>query len=69
MKKIAYVLCVLFGVAIFSTSCQKCVTCTYDISGTEYTSGEICGTSSEIDDVIEQWENTATTAGVTASCN
>ncbi len=68
MKKTAKLSLVVLGIAFFAASCKKCVTCSYEVNGQEFTSGEICGKKSEIDDVKTTWENAGTAVGVETTC-
>ncbi len=69
MKKV-----LLFGVAVafaavsFS-SCKKCITCTYEYLGVSYSSGEVCGKKSEIEDIEDTWKAYEETyEGVSVTC-
>jgi hypothetical protein len=66
MKKVVLALTVV--TAFSFASCKKCIECTYEYSGQKFSSGEICGKKSEIEDAKKSWESTAKTFGATASC-
>ncbi len=57
MKKFALQILFALSLVFMVASCEKCVTCTssYTLSGQEITAttGEICGSSSEIDESEE----------------
>ena len=48
--------------------CKKCVTCSYNSNGTEFSSGKICGSPSEIKDIETQYKASAAAAGTTETC-
>lgn len=66
MKKV--VLALTVAVAFSFASCKKCIECTYEYAGSKFSSGEVCGKKSEIEDVKKVWEGYGTTYGVTTKC-
>lgn len=59
-----------FFLSFFFVGCQECIECSFTIPmlGDIETSGEQCGTGSEIDDVQDEWEQLAADAGTTVNC-
>lgn len=68
MKSKILAIVLVLGVALFTTSCNKdkCMTCTYDFGGQSVSSGESCGSDSELDDVQASFESAAIAVGLTA---
>lgn len=70
MKKIGSTIIAFTLMLFVFTGCEECIECTFTIPmlGDLETSGEQCGSSSDIDDVQEEWEQLAADAGTTANC-
>lgn len=70
MKKLITKSISIFAIILAFTGCTECVECSFTIPMTDFveTSGERCGTSDEIDDVEEEYEQLAIDAGTTVSC-
>jgi len=64
MKKLMIVAFVA-AMALGATSCKKCTTCTYEISGQTVSSGEVCGSKDEIKTFEDNWKATAALGGAT----
>lgn len=68
MKKVLlFGVAVVFAAATF-TSCKKCVTCTYEYAGVSYSSGEVCGKKSEIQDLEDTWKAYEELYDITVTC-
>jgi hypothetical protein len=68
MKKTILALGVFAIATSILPSCEKCITCTYDFGGVEYSSGEVCGKSDDVDAVEAQYEAAAALVGVPVTC-
>lgn len=65
-KSLLFALAVTFTMGL--ASCEKCIECNYEFNGQTFTSGEICGSSDDVDAVRSTWEAAGTNAGVTTTC-
>ena len=50
------------------TSCKKCAECSFTYDEVAYSSGEFCGTPSEVNNLVEGWEKDAQSLGTIATC-
>jgi hypothetical protein len=68
MKKFLIFVGALFLAGFLMSSCQKCVTCTYEHLGETHTSGQQCGTTEQIQDIEDTWMQYEEELEVTVTC-
>jgi len=48
--------------------CTKCVECSYEVASHTRSSGNVCGTDEEIEQVKDDWQQQAQNNGTNATC-
>ncbi|MBU0763325.1 MAG: hypothetical protein KJ607_00655 [Bacteroidetes bacterium] len=63
---------IAFASLVFLTasffSCRKCTTCSYYIGDSPISTGEVCGSKKDIEEIKTEWKGYETTYNTTVTC-